>query len=89
MSSKYDRRVYRANPGGEGGDPRGAEGGGVPAGGRTRREGRRSRALAVIVLVLVAIVIALAGVAANSSAFQGSQGEPGTFKLIPLTTTTS
>ena len=33
--------------------------------------------LAVIVLVLVAIVIALAGVAANSSAFKGSQGDYG------------
>ncbi len=43
----------------------------------------------MIVLVLVAIVIVLAGVAANSSAFKGSQGDTGTFKLIPLTTTTS
>ena len=51
--------------------------------------GRRSRMLAVIVLVLVAIVIALAGVAANGSTFNGSQGDTGTFKLLPLTTTTS
>ncbi len=43
----------------------------------------------MIVLVLVAIVIALAGVAATSSAFDGSQGDTGTFKLLPITTTTS
>ena len=45
--------------------------------------------LAVIVLVLVAIVIALAGVAAGSSAFNGSQGDLGTFKLLPITTSTT
>jgi hypothetical protein len=43
----------------------------------------------VVVLVLVAIVIALAGIAANSAAFNGSQGGTGTFKLLPITTTTS
>jgi hypothetical protein len=51
--------------------------------------GRRSRALAVIVLVLAAIVIVLVGVAATSSAFDGSQGDTATFKLLPITTTTS
>ena len=61
----------------------------MPARSRTSREARRSRMLAVIVLVLVAIVIALAGVAANSSAFDGSQGDTGTFKLLPISTTTT
>jgi hypothetical protein len=45
--------------------------------------------VAAIVLVLVAIVIALAGVAAGGSALNGSQGDAGTFKLLPITTTTS
>jgi hypothetical protein len=45
--------------------------------------------LAVIVLVLVAVVIALAGVAANSSAFDSSKSTPSTFKLLPINTTTS
>ena len=72
-----ERRVYRSS------------GGDVPARGRRGRAGRRSRISAVIVLVLLAIVIALAGIAANTSAFEGSQSVPDTFKLLPITTTTT
>jgi hypothetical protein len=44
--------------------------------------------LAVIVLVLLAIAIALTGVAAGSSAFEGSD-ESGGFRLLPISTTTT
>jgi hypothetical protein len=81
-----ERRVYRAD-GGSGREEPG-DAAKTPLRGRTR-DARRSRMLAVIVLVLVAIVIALAGVAAGSSAFNGSQDDLGTFKLLPITTTTS
>jgi hypothetical protein len=54
-----------------------------------RRDDRRSRMLALIVLVLLAIVIALTGVAAGSSAFDGSEDEAGSFKLLPISTTTT
>ena len=82
-----ERRVYRSN-GRDGGEEPLARGD-VPAGSRTVRAGRRSRTLAVAVIVLVAIVIVLIGVAAGSSALDGSQGTPATFKLLPITTTTS
>jgi hypothetical protein len=45
--------------------------------------------LAVVVLVVIAVVIALTGVAARDGGLDGSKGEVGTFKLLPLTTTTS
>ena len=80
------RQVYRAG-GGHAGDEQ-ADARRSSAGIRTRREGRRSRLLAVIVLVLVAVVIALTGVAARGSGLEGSQGDTGIFKLLPITTTT-
>ncbi len=56
-----------------------------------RSDGRgtkpRSPVLALLVLVAVAVVIAVTGVAANSSALDGSQSTPSTFKLLPVTTT--
>ena len=90
MPSEYDspdRRIYRAKGRVGGKEP--ADSRDLPAGASARRRGPRSRLLAVIVLVLVAIVIALAGVAAGGSGLNGSQGTPGTFKLLPITTTTS
>ena len=77
LGSAPERRVYRSSSGD------------VPARGRRGRGGRRSRIPAVIVLILVAIVIALAGIASNTSAFEGSQSVPDTFKLLPITTTTT
>jgi ferric-dicitrate binding protein FerR (iron transport regulator) len=56
---------------------------------RPRRRRRRSPLLAIVVLVAVAVVIALAGVAARGSGLEGSQETPSTFKLLPITTTTS
>ena len=82
-----ERRVYRADGGSGGEEPGGA--GKTPVRSRTSLDAPRSRMVAAIVLVLVAIVIALAGVAAGGSALNGSQGDAGTFKLLPITTTTS
>lgn len=87
LDSAPERRVYRSS--GSGGGNETVNGGDVPARGRRGRAGRRSRIPAVIVLVLVAIVIVLAGIAANTSALEGSQGVPDTFKLLPITTTTT
>ena len=81
-----EKRVYRSN-GRTGGGDAGSAGAGTSAYGyRPRRDERRSRMLAVIVLVLVALVIVLIGVAAAGS---GSQATDGTFRLLPITTTTS
>jgi hypothetical protein len=67
-----------------------ASGKGVPEGAPVRpRKRRQSRVLAVVVLVVVAIVIALTGVAAKDGGLDGSEGNLGTFKLLPITTTTS
>jgi hypothetical protein len=81
------RRVYRAN-GRSAGEERSA-GGHTRVGAGPRRQGTRSRLLAVIVLVLVAVAIVLAGAAARSPVFDGSQGTTGTFELLPITTPTS
>ena len=53
------------------------------------RADERSPGLAVVVLIAMAVVIALAGVAANDGGLQGSQSDTGTFKLLPITTTTT
>jgi hypothetical protein len=85
-----ERRIYRA--GGNGGeDPtgrppaRGREGGAGPAAGKQRR----SPILAVLVLVAIAVVIVLVGLAARGDGLDGSQAGTGTFKLLPITTTTT
>jgi hypothetical protein len=82
-----ERRVYRADGRARGEEPPGNRN--LPDGSSPRRRGARSRLLAVIVLVLMAVVIALVGIAANTTAFSGPEGTPGTFKLLPITTTTS
>jgi hypothetical protein len=80
-----ERHVYRA----------GDEAGGIGDGGQVAR--RRSRAkpakrtpiLAIVALVLVAVAIALTGLAARDGGLAGSESEPGAFKLLPITTTTT
>jgi hypothetical protein len=50
---------------------------------------KRTPILAVVALIAIAVVIALAGVASRDGGLQGSQSETGTFKLLPITTTTT
>jgi hypothetical protein len=90
-----ERRVYRAGGNddeGPGGArvrrARGSRGTG-PESGRAGRLGRRSPILAVVVLVAIVIIVILVGVAARGSGLGGSQSDLGTFKLLPLTTTTT
>ena len=54
---------------------------------RPRRQ-KRSRVLAVIVLVAMAVVIALVGIAAGDGG-SGAGENAGTFRLLPITTSTS
>ena len=87
-----ERRVYRA--GDNGGDDRPGR---RPETARSRETGlagaggrhRRSPILALIVLVAIAVIIALAGVAARGDGLDGSQTDTGTFKLLPITTTST
>lgn len=53
------------------------------------RGNKRTPILAVIVLVVIAVVIILTGVAARDGGLAGSQGDTGSFKLLPITTTTT
>ena len=50
---------------------------------------KRSPIMAVVVLIAIAVIITLAGVASRDGGLQGSQNETGTFKLLPITTTTT
>jgi hypothetical protein len=43
----------------------------------------------VVVLIAIAVIITLAGVASRDGGLQGSQSDTGTFKLLPITTTTT
>jgi hypothetical protein len=52
------------------------------------RRQKRSRVLAVIVLVVMAVVIALVGIAAGDGGL-GAGENAGTFRLLPITTSTS
>jgi hypothetical protein len=88
-----ERRVYRAGDT-EADDPRARR-----DQARSRREAspvldagrplKRTPILAVVVFMAIAVVIILAGVASRDGGMQGSQGETGTFKLLPITTTTT
>jgi hypothetical protein len=60
----------------------------VPASAPGRRM-KRSPIMAVVVLIAIAVIITLAGVASRDGGLQGSQNETGTFKLLPITTTTT
>ena len=68
-----ERRVYRAED--------------RPVG--TARRQRRSPVFALLVIVVVAVVIAFVGLAARDGGLSGPQGQTGTFKLLPITTTTT
>ena len=50
---------------------------------------KRTPILAVVLFIAIAVVIMLAGVASRDGGLQGSQSETGTFKLLPITTTTT
>jgi hypothetical protein len=87
-----ERSIYRA--GGNGGEEPHGRGPGrtrVPEGGLTGRavKQRRSPVLAMLVIIAIAIVIALAGLAARGGGLNGSQDDAGTFKFLPITTTTT
>ena len=87
-----DRRVYRA-----GGD--GEETSSYRRSARTssredrplgeRRRQHRSPALALAVIVAIVVVIVVVGLAARDGGLSGPQGQTGTFKLLPITTTTT
>jgi hypothetical protein len=87
-----ERRIYRA--GGSGEDDRPSR---RPEPVRGRKDGppraadrrRRSPILALLVLVVIAVIIVLAGIAARGGGLDGSQNGTGTFKLLPITTTTT
>jgi hypothetical protein len=89
-----ERRVYRTGgdavdtgPAGVGPIPGAGEGAQVP--GRAARQGPRSRMLALIILAVVAVVIVVVGVAAGTPTLDPSQRTTDTFRLLPLTTTTT
>jgi hypothetical protein len=89
-----ERRIYRTegdvvDTGPAGAGPVPAAGDPAPAPGPVARQGPRSRMLALIVLVVVAVVIAVVGVAASTPTLDGSQRTTETFKLLPLSTTTT
>jgi hypothetical protein len=62
-----------------------------PEGGPGRGAGkqRRSPIIALLVLVAIAVVITLTGIAARGGGLDGSRTDPGTFRLLPITTTTT
>jgi hypothetical protein len=80
-----ERRVYRA---GDETDSVGGEG-------KTQRRRapmkpvKRTPILAILALVLVAVAIALTGLAARDGGLAGSGSEPGAFRLLPVTTTST
>ena len=87
-----ERSVYRA-----GGSGAGEADGGRPSRTRVREGGpagpepkqRRSPVLALLVIAAIVIVIALAGLAARGGGLGGSGDDAGTFKFLPITTTTT
>jgi hypothetical protein len=89
-----ERSIYRTGgdgvdtgPDGLGPTPAAGEGASAPS--RAARQGPRSRLLALIVLAVVAVVIVVVGVAAGTPTLDPSQRTTDTFKLLPLTTTTT
>jgi hypothetical protein len=93
-ASASGRRIYRTGGGGDDAGPAGV--GPTPASGdealapsRALRQGPRSRMLALVVLAVVAVVIVVVGVAAGTPTLDPSQRTTDTFRLLPLTTTTT
>jgi hypothetical protein len=87
---RFERRIYRA--GDDSADsPARRRSSRTPSheSGSARRAQRRSPVLALLVIVVIAVVIAFAGLAARDGGLSGPQGQTGTFKLIPLSTTTT
>jgi hypothetical protein len=74
LDDRPERRVYRAQD--------------ETTSGHRRRTMRRSPILAIAVLIAVAVVIIVIGVAARGGGLAGSQNS-GTFRLIPISTTTT